>query len=228
MIENILQIIAPHYCCGCKKIGSPLCSSCIYNITDEQNNTCINCGKLARDGACSECRQIVAYQKGWCAGTRDEALKELINSYKFSYVKAAHKPLASLLDQTMPILPSGTIVVPIPTIGKHIRQRGYDHAHLLAKTVARQRRFHCLALLRRKNNTVQREAIGAKEREIQAKEAFKCPQKLEASTPYLIVDDVITTGATIRAAAKCLQQSGAKKIFIAAAARQPLDLGQDL
>lgn len=228
MIDNILQIIAPHYCCGCKNIGSLLCSSCIYNITDEYTNTCINCGKLSNDGVCSNCRKKAAYQKGWCVGAREGALKELIDVYKFSYAKVANKPLASLLHQTLPMLPAETIVVPVPTIGKHIRQRGYDHAFLLAKTFANQRGLLLKPLLRRKTNTVQREAINAKERERQAKEAFKCTQKLNVDAPYLIVDDVITTGATIRAAAHCLKQAGAKKVFVATVTRQPLDVRADL
>lgn len=228
MIDNFLQIIAPHYCCGCQKAGALLCKSCIYNITDEYTNSCMNCGKLSIDGVCQECSKKVAYQKGWCVGVRDEALKELINRYKFEYAKAAHKPLASLLHQTLPIFPKDTVVVSIPTIGKHIRQRGYDHALLLSRHFAKQRRLRFSPVLKRRNNTVQREAANAKEREKQATGAFKCAQKLDKTVPYLIIDDVITTGATIRAAAKCLKQSGAEQIFIAAVARNPLDSDKDL
>ncbi len=228
MIDNILQIIAPHHCCGCKEYGSLLCSSCIYNIKDEYTNTCINCGKLSSVGVCTDCQQKVSFQKGWCVGARDEALKELIDRYKFLYAKAAYRPLASLLHQTLPVLPKETTIVPVPTIGKHIRQRGYDHACLLAKRLAKQRNLPCKSLLRRNTNTVQREAVNAKERERQAKEAFKCAKKLNPNKAYLIVDDVITTGATIRAAARCLKQAGAEKVFIAAVARQPLDVNEDL
>ncbi len=158
MIDNCLKIIAPHYCCSCQETGTLLCDSCIYNITNEPTNTCINCGKLSVEGVCHYCCQKVAYQKGWCVGARDDALKELINRYKFSYARAAHKPLASLLHQTVPVLPEDTVVISIPTVGKHIRQRGYDHAQLLAKTFARQRNLSFKPLLRRRNNTVQREA----------------------------------------------------------------------
>lgn len=128
----------------------------------------------------------------------------------------------------MPVLPSETVVVPVPTIGKHIRQRGYDHAQLLAKTFAKQHKLSSKSILKRKNNTVQREASNAREREEQATEAFKCTQKLNKTIPYFIIDDVIRTGATIRAAAKCLKQSGAQQIFIAAVARNPLDSDKGL
>ena len=228
MLDTILNIIAPHYCCGCQQSGSLLCVSCIYNIIEEYTDTCINCGKLSAHGVCSDCSKKVAYQKGWCVGARDEALKELIDRYKFHNAKAAYKPLASLLDQTLPLLPKETIVVPIPTIGRHIRMRGYDHAQLLAKAFAKKRHLWVKPVLRRQTNSVQRNATSARDREKQAAQAFRCAQKLNKHTPYLVVDDVITTGATIRAAAKCLQKAGAQQIFIAAIARQPLDSAKDL
>lgn len=228
MLDNILTIIAPHHCCSCQQTGSLLCISCIYNIAQEHASTCTNCGKPSVDGVCGECGKKVAYQKGWCVGARDEALKELIDRYKFRNAKAAHKPLATLLHQTLPVLPNTTVVTYIPTIGRHIRTRGYDHARLVAKTFARQRKLSLKPILRRQTASVQRNAPSAREREKQAAAAFRCSHRLDKGTPYLIIDDVMTTGATLRSAAKCLHQAGAEQIYIAAIARQPLDSARDL
>lgn len=145
-------------------------------------------------------------------------MKQLLHDYKFSRVYAAHDTFARLLDETLPIVPPDTVVVPIPTIARHIRLRGYDHATLIARCFAHRRGLVYSPVLKRKTNTVQ---VGAGKalRRRQACDAFMCPKKISTDVPYLIIDDIITTGATLTSAAKCLQQAGAKQIMVAAIAR---------
>ncbi len=222
MIEKLLEVIAPHGCCNCGQNGNILCSVCLSSIADEFPDICLRCNKLSDSGLCISCKPKVAYKRGWVVGRRETALEKLIDSYKFSYAKAAHRPLAKLLDARLPILPAEIVIVPIPTISRHIRQRGYDHAKLMAKRLAKQRRLKLKPVLSRKTATVQREATSSAQRRKQASEAFRCAYKLE-DKPYLIVDDVVTTGATLEAAAKCLKNAGAKEVWVAAVARQTLD-----
>lgn len=220
MLDNVLSIIAPHYCCGCGIIGSLLCANCKNNITIEQNMFCVVCQRpTGHTWLCQNCR--VPYERAWVVGEREGVLQRLIGLFKFERAKSAYKPLADLLLDILSDLPVGTVVVPIPTTSSRIRERGYDHMLLVAKYVAGVRGLRCQQLVYRQANTKQRQAT-AKERDLQAKKAFIVKDEIDADTPYLLVDDVMTTGATIKYAAKALRDAGAKHVWVAVIARQVL------
>jgi ComF family protein len=113
------------------------------------------------------------------------------------------------------------VITSVPTISTHIRQRGYDHAALIAREVARQRGVKYQALLKRRTTTVQQGAR-RKERLKQAEGAFEAARHIDGST-VLIIDDIFTTGATLHYAATTLLAAGAREVWVAVVARQPLD-----
>lgn len=179
---------------------------------------CLNCGRLTgKNGICGSCQ--VPYGRAWCVGDRTDNLHRLIDVYKFEYHRAAAEPLSELLAAELPILPPETIIVPIPTIDKHIRQRGYDHTALLAKQLARLKQCRYERTIERKTQTVQRDASRSR-RIRQAKETFHLRKPINPDIPYLIVDDIVTTGSTLKYAAKVLRDAGAREIWVAALARQ--------
>lgn len=220
MVEKLLDLVAPHYCCSCGQIGSLLCEGCKYDITSEPFEGCLLCGGIMAGNSCATCQMVV--EKTWCGGERSGALERLINRYKFEYAKAAHEPLGDIILAALPELPPSTAIVPIPTVRAHVRQRGYDHTLLIARYIAAKRGLKVYPVLRRRTNSVQRGANRAT-REAQAKVAYKVDGVVSAGVPYLLIDDVVTTGATLTHAAKALKDIGAVTIWAAAAARQPLD-----
>ena len=222
MLDNLIAIVAPHHCSGCQKIGSLLCGNCKYDIIAEPFEACISCGgNLAGPtGICGLC--TVPYQQAWCVGWRQEYLQQLIGSFKFSNARAAYVPLADLLDAHLPVLPPNTIIVPIPTVSSHIRERGYDHMMLVARRLGRQRKLPVVSHLQRATTTKQRGA-DRKQRMDQAKGAFHCSTRLDPEATYLLLDDVVTTGATLRYAALQLQNAGAQTIWAASISKQALD-----
>lgn len=149
-------------------------------------------------------------------------LERLIDLYKFERTRAGYKVLGDLLLARLPDLPSSTVIVPIPTIAPHIRQRGYDHSLLVARYIARKRRLTFRNLLARKTSSMQRGASKSV-RKKQAAQAFVVRGKVDPELHYLVVDDIVTTGATLDAAAKLLKEAGAKHISVAAVAYQTLD-----
>ena len=152
-------------------------------------------------------------------GERTEVLLRLNDAYKFERAKACHKPLADLLVTRLPDLPAETIVVPIPTIPSHIRQRGYDHTLLIARRVAKGLNLTLDPVLERKTNALQRGA-SRRERIAQAKQAFKLASPCLPDRPYLLVDDVVTTSSTLKYAAQLLRDSGASEVWVGVIARQ--------
>lgn len=218
MLETLLSFVAPHYCYSCGDVGVLLCNNCKYNIVSESKAACIVCGRLAgKSGICGACR--APYLRAWCVGERRDELQRLIDAYKFERVRGLAKDLAQLLGNTLPELPPDIIVVPVPTIAPHIRQRGYDHSWLLAREFARGRSLACRPLLRRVTSTRQQGADRVT-RIAQAKRAFQTKKPVSGGR-YLLIDDIVTTGSTLQYATQALLDGGAAEVWVAALAHQP-------
>jgi ComF family protein len=159
--------------------------------------------------------------RAWCVAERAGAVKILIDAFKFDCLRSAAKPLGEFISSTLPNLPDNLVITSVPTVSTHIRQRGYDHAALIAREVARQRGVKYQALLKRRTTTVQQGAR-RKERLKQAEGAFEAARHIDGST-VLIIDDIFTTGATLHYAAITLLAAGAREVWVAVVARQPLD-----
>lgn len=217
----ITNILAPHYCCSCGRIGSILCVSCKYNIIEEPFEACILCQRLApvAENLCNTCN--VSYTRAWAVDSRQGALKELINRYKFERARAAYNELTNLLHETLPTLPDDICIVPVPTITSHIRSRGYDHMALIGKTLAQRRQLTYRPLLRRATKTVQHGSDRAT-RLLQAEQAFYVQQRCDGRR-ILLVDDVCTTGATLEYGARALLAAGAAEVWVAVITVQLLE-----
>lgn len=220
MIDKMLEFVAPHLCSGCGKTGSLLCDHCKYDIISQPFLGCVVCYRINSDGVCP--RHLMSYKKAWVVGIRSGTLQRLIGSFKFQNMKAAAENLAVLLDNRLPDLPPDTVVVPIPTAPAHIRERGYDHMLLIARYFSMLRNLPLVSLLGRANTATQHRANRAKRLE-QAQSAFKVIGSIDPTATYLILDDVVTTGATIKEASQLLSEAGARSIFVGVLARQPLD-----
>lgn len=118
---------------------------------------CLVCLKpTANTNLCKACRGVIS--DAWFVGNRTGILQRLIGNYKFQRMLATSRDLAELLNEIIPVLDKNTIIVPIPTTPSRIRERGYDHMLLVAKTLARMRGYECQSILRRESDTKQRQA----------------------------------------------------------------------
>ena len=226
MVDRLLAAIAPHSCCSCGNIGSILCPSCKNDIVSDPFSACISCLRPTLDGnLCSTCSAKLGVTLGWCVGERETHLKALLDWYKFNSAKEASKACAELLDMRLPLLPGNVVAVPVPTSPAHRRARGFDHSSLLASRLAKKRKLLFRQVLERRSNDTQH----FKARSERLKMS---PSELEviAAVPprILLIDDIYTTGATLRACIKKLQSAGAEQIYVAIIARQTLDDSSDL
>lgn len=144
-------------------------------------------------------------------GLREGVLKKMVHEYKFNSRRELSSLFAKMIDDVMSR--RGFIIVPLPTIQKHIRARGFDHISRIAEELACLRDESVLRALIREKNTVQ---VGSSRelRMTQAKRAYGLAPgvEIDPEAEYLLLDDVWTTGASMRAAAKVLRDNGAKKI----------------
>ena len=224
MLDQLIGLAAAHYCYGCAKIGRPLCENCKYDIISEPIIGCILCKGITADSICKGCQTVSSIKMGWCGGVRTGALERLIDAYKFEYVRAAHRDIAAVMVAVLPVVPKEAVLVPIPTISRHIRQRGFDHALLLSRRVATQTSLTVSRCLER-NPRVSEVQTGSSrdERLRQAKRAFFVNKSLDSRKIYILLDDITTTGATLIAAAQCLQKAGASTIWCVTAAQARMD-----
>lgn len=219
MLFSPISLLAPHFCCSCDEIGSVLCESCIYDIISEPETLCLNCRQpIGSDGRCSRC--ALPYSRAWAAGVRSGGLERLIDATKFESVRAGCAIQARLLDQVLPVLPAGAVIVPVPTIRTHIRQRGYDHSLMIARELAKRRGATCSAVVKRRGHSVQHGATRSARRK-QAADSYWVDTRLAGDATYVIVDDVFTTGYTVQYMARALRAAGAGDVWVAVTARQP-------
>jgi len=141
---------------------------------------------VLQDGCCEAC--TLPFERQFCVGWRRGVLKELINQYKFGSRRAAYFYLADMMFARTGRL-EGVRIVPLPTIGRHIRERGFDHMEKLGRRLARLSGGKYEALLERNKNTTQ---VGAsmEQRKQQAAEAFCLRKKIEPGSRVLLLDDV--------------------------------------
>ena len=208
-----LDLIAPHSCRGCGHIGCVLCNRCKNNITKLPNHVCPNCNKPTKNHYCTKCNLPPIFY----VGPRTGLLDELIHEYKYNSTRSIKTVFANSLNRILPQIDGKVVIVPLPTISRHVRERGLDHTYRIAKALAKTRgkNYQVQKLLKRNKNFVQ---VGTdrKTRLLQAKDAYTLSNsiKIEKATTYILFDDVWTTGASMKAALKKLQQAGASKIII--------------
>lgn len=218
MIDRLFEYIAPHYCILCHKIGTVLCLECKNNIAQQALVYCPSCHTDLINNLCPRCPTPVNYFGAFYQ--RDDTMKLIIDHYKFYKVRPLSRILAELLHDRLPYFPGEVIYVNIPTARKHVRERGFDHLDLILQNFSQLRGVNYRPILERKGNLRQ---VGAKKlaRKSQAEESFFCNEELGAETTYVIVDDIVTTGATLEAAARALHKAGARKVAVTAIAYQP-------
>jgi ComF family protein len=136
--------------------------------------------------------------------------KELVGAVKFARAQAGTKLLARAMAEVLPPLSSQHVIVPVPTATNRIRQRGFDQAELIAKELSQLTGLEMRKLLLRIDQTRQVGRSRA-ERLKQLERSFITKTNIR-TYKVLLVDDVLTTGATLEAAARSLRFSGVKSV----------------
>ena len=156
--------------------------------------------------------EVQGFENVYVVGLRKGLLYKAIKNYKYEAMRGLAEELAEMIISVIPR--SGYKIVPLPTISKHIRERGFDHIGLLAREICRMSENELVWALERVGKAVQ---VGASSetRVRQAKEAYRGRGEVNPDARYLLIDDVMTTGSSIKAAQAVLKNMGAKHISVA-------------
>jgi len=150
----------------------------------------------------------------WAATIYKGAAKELVRALKFDRAAAAADAIAAALAVQVPAR-HDWVIAHVPTVYGRARQRGYDQAQLIARRLAKRLGCAYVPLLVRQGNQRQ---VGQSRvvRQQQMATAFRASLRTAApQPPVLLIDDVITTGATLAAAAHALRAAGVRTVHAA-------------
>lgn len=220
IIETAIGWLSPPLCLGCGDEGYVLCEGCSTSEVIPFGSRCWRCGALSdRSRTCKSCRYTGAPRYVWISTDYEGMAKKLVSVYKFGHLRAAANQIATLMTDTFlafnsdeQILKANYVVAPIPTSAKRLRERSFGHAELLAGHIARKLDLKYYKTLGRLGH----------ERQLGSSRATRIDQA--AGTYYvrrsgvikdrniLLVDDVITTGATMASAARILRAAGARHV----------------
>ena len=211
LLDRLIASIAPYDCLSCGKEGALLCFMCanLFNTLPER---CYRCRKLSANfTTCHSCRHASNIRQLNVYTDYDFIAKQLIQRLKYSGAQSVSKIAVDLMASILTARQEA-VLVPVPTASSRARQRGYDQAKLLAKQLANRTSTTYSDCLARSGNARQ---VGASRRlrMSQLKSAFRVKQRYTVKDRhFILIDDVLTTGATLEAAAKCLKSAGAKRI----------------
>lgn len=219
LFDYALGLLSPHICKGCGNLGAPLCSRCIIDISRALHPICASCHRPIRsDNLCELCRRrLRVFDALYTIGPRDGVLKSLVGDYKYNSEYAAADCIASLLNNRLRTagvcLSTKCAIVPIPTIAKHIRQRGFDHMLTVAKRLSTLVSCPVNNKLLVRTNNVSQHNLNARDRRQLIGRSLALRPGRDIPDTVLLLDDIWTTGATMTTAADLLRRAGVKRII---------------
>lgn len=153
-------------------------------------------------------------------GIYEGVLRDAIHLLKFKGIKRLAGPLSHLLWSVIADLNMSGIdmVVPVPMHKKRLLQREFNQTATIGLLIAKKLNRPLMDVLQKNRDTLPQTYVNGKERLNNMKSAFIVSGEIKGSN-ILLVDDVITTGATVLECAKVLMKAGAKSVTIAALAR---------
>ncbi len=176
---------------------------------------------LDEQGRCRLCcAGARGFDAAYCFGAYEGALRELIHLFKYGRMKPLARTLAAHLASALPRDHAFDLVVPMPLHWRRQWQRGFNQSELLARRTARRRGIPMVNAVRRTRATAAQAGLSNARRRENVAGAFrvKKPRAVDGRR-VLLIDDVMTTGATAAACSLALKRAGAKSVVLLALAR---------
>lgn len=226
----MIDLVLPQECLGCGLSTTWLCPTCYQSLSVNDFFPCLVCRRPTWQGQThQECRRQTAVAGLWLASFRSQLLMDLVHSFKYENLKQLAKPLAELLQAKIQHSPLGcslmlnskTIIMPVPLHPVKEWWRGYNQAELLARELAQT--WPCqlnTEAVHRVKETISQTDLPRKKRFKNVAGAFAVsdPRVLKKKT-VILVDDVITTSATISELARVIKAAGSREVYALVLAR---------
>lgn len=232
LLQRLIQLILPTRCVLCQQLGPDVvCDKCRAGLEHVGAQHCLRCGRRkATDYASPDCSECYGRNLGL---TKARSLliynasgRALLAEFKFKGSIGAGLTLidglcswaatswTSVFDEPAA---GFDVVIPVPLHHKRLRSRSFNQAEVIARQVARKTGLACQPeLLRRIRETPSQVGLSANQRLLNVRGAFAVPDKLRSQLEgrrVLLVDDLMTTGATLGACGRALRRGGSGPVY---------------
>ncbi len=217
MIQLIKDFFLPYHCPVCGKVDKVLCNEC-YRELGYSEQICPMCEEFSAMGWTHKiCKKkpgldglISIYQYG------DPAVRKVIDDIKYEFNRDLVRTLFSKM--ALEVGEEFNLVVPVPLHFYRQNWRGFNQAEVIGKEVGEKLKVPCISVVKRTRNTPQQAKMESRtEREENVKGAFELDIKSQISDlkskKVLLVDDVFTTGASMRECCKVLKIAGVETVW---------------
>lgn len=224
--EAVVDVLLPPSCPACDEVlpgAVGFCGDCALEVLELPR---VHCGRCAEPGAfeghlCSRCRGGVPWERAFAPFEHEGALARAIHRFKYEDRSDLCRPLGLLLSKAaqreLASMPG--YLVPLPLHQARFRERKFDQAALLAAVLGQQLGREVKAdWLRRTRDTRQQVGLSEAQRVANVAGAFEASGAVQGQE-VLLIDDVLTSGATAKEAARALQAAGAARIYVLTLAR---------
>lgn len=200
--EVFLDVLYPRQCCHCKKVGEYLCNSCLANASFQLFPVEVAEMKYLDD-------LLVCFQF-------EGAVRSVISSVKYQSIRGACELLAEFLYYYLQF-PKVDYLVPVPMNEQRRSDRGFNQTEEMVKFLVKFSTIKGVNALGKKKHTKNQASV--KDRIERRKNVFDTFELLEGAEELLkgktvaLVDDVVTTGATLNECARMLKQAGANEVY---------------
>ncbi len=223
---GLVNFIFPSVCPACSRptdsiSEAPFCRQCWQSIVKYDGPECRICGVRLVSGYAEQCQRCLedppAFVRASSFTDYEGLIASAIHHFKFLGLRRLSVPLAEFLSfyNTEGI----DSVIPVPLSPKSLKKRGFNQSLLLSRQLSITKKIPlCMDVLHKVFETPTQVGLSAKERAVNVKGAFACRGRVTANN-VLLVDDVMTTGATANACSVQLLKAGAKSVQVLTLAR---------
>ncbi len=202
LTDSALRLLFPPRCVLCGREGDLMCESCRRSFPPR-----LDPDAIPRLPGIRAARAVWPYEGN---------VREIVRRYKYNGLRSLAPVLASEMAYVSREWdPAIGLIVHVPAHPARLRERGYDQSELLARELSRMMGIRAVPALERVRETaVQARAMNSAERSENVRGAFHVPdpEQIRRAT-VLLIDDVLTTGATLKEAARALRRAGARNVY---------------
>jgi ComF family protein len=214
---GLLELLLPPACAGCGRYGAVLCGVCVASL---------RAPGLSSDRFFGPDGGVVvgdALEVAVAAFAYGGSLRRALAGLKYGSAARVARPVADRAAgklQLLAALAPGAVLVPVPVHQERLRERGYNQAALLAHELSRRTRLATVDVLVRIRATTKQHRLDRAARLRNLREAFALMPGRGPPRTVILVDDILTTSATLEACAVVLRAAGAERVLGFAIARE--------
>lgn len=222
--EVIAELLSPTRCASCERPGALICDDCLRSMVRiDPAHACLRCGAPFGDMLCTECRGAASdLDRCLAAVVFDGPPARIVRAYKDAGERRLAERIAEIMlraaleaERAAPeryggMTSAADAVTFVPVTASAYRRRGFDHMESVAGAFAAMSGVSLLDALIKHGSADQR-AFSREERLERSRGAYEVVESVRGAR-LVLLDDVITTGATMNAAAHALKEAGAERV----------------